>query len=119
MSVRAEDLSLVAAVIDAALAAGANQLEGVSFGLQDDQAVKQQALRQAIEEAHGKADAMAAALGVELDAIISVTEEPGFVREPMMEMSRAMALQSNAQTSVSPGQVVVRASVSIEYRLSD
>ena len=119
VSVRAEDLSFVAPVIDAALEAGANQLEGVSFGLQDDQAIKQQALRQAIEEAHGKADAMAAALGVELDAIISVTEEPGFVREPMMEMSRAMALQSNAQTSVSPGQVVVRASVSIEYRLSD
>ena len=119
VSVRAEDLSLVASVIDAALDAGANQLEGVSFGLQDDQAVKQQALRRAIEEANGKAEAMAAALGVELDAIISVTEEPGFVREPRMEMSRAMALQSNAQTSVSPGEVAVSASVSIEYRLSE
>jgi len=62
VSVRTDDLSLVAPVIDAALDAGANQLEGVSFGLQDDQVVKQQALRQAIEEAHGKADAMADAL---------------------------------------------------------
>ena len=51
VSVRAEDLSLVAPVIDAALDAGANQLEGVSFGLQDDQGVKQQALGRAIEEA--------------------------------------------------------------------
>ena len=119
VSVRTEDLSLVATVIDAALAAGANQLEGVAFGLLDDQAVTQQALRRAIEEARGKADAMAAALDVKLDAIISVTEEPGFVREPMMEMSRAMALQSDAQTSVSPGEVAVSASVSIEYRLSE
>ena len=119
VSVRTEELSLVAPVIDAALDAGANQLEGVSFGLQDDQAVTQQALRQAIEEAHGKAEAMAAALGVELEAIISVTEAPGFVREPMMEMSRAMALQSAPQTSVSPGEVAVSASVSIEYRLSE
>ena len=62
---------------------------------------------------------MAAALDVELDAIISVTEEPGFVREPMMEISRAMALQSDAHTSVSPGEVAVSASVSIEYRLSE
>lgn len=119
VSVRTEDLSLVAPVIDAALEAGANQLEGVSFGLQDDQAVKQQALRRAIEEARGKAAAMASALGVELDAIISVTEEPGFVREPRMEISRAMAIQSAPETSISPGEVSVSASVSIEYRLSE
>ena len=119
VSVRTEELSLVAPVIDAALDAGANRLEGVSFGLQDDQAVTQQALRQAIEEAHGKAEAMAAALDVELEAIISVTEAPEFVREPMMEMSRAMAIQSAPQTSVSPGEVAVSASVSIEYRLSE
>jgi len=119
VSVRTEDLSLVAPVIDAALDAGANQLEGVSFGLQNDQAVKQQALRQAIEEAHGKAEAMADALDVDLEAIISVTEEPGFVREPMMEMSRAMAMQAAPQTAVSPGEVAVSASVSIEYRLSE
>ena len=62
---------------------------------------------------------MAADLGVELAGIISVTEEPGFVREPMMEMSRAMAIQAAAQTSVSPGEVAVSASVSIEYRLGD
>ena len=116
---RVDDLNLVAAVIDAALAAGANQLEGVSFGLQDDQAVRQQALRRAVDEARGKADAMAAALGVELAGIISVTEEPGFVREPMMEMSRVMAVQSAPQTTVSPGEVAVSASVSIEYRLSE
>ncbi|HJN44409.1 MAG: hypothetical protein CL477_09565 [Acidobacteria bacterium] len=119
VSVRVDDLNLVAAVIDAALAAGANQLEGVSFGLQDDQAVRQQALRRAVDEARGKADAMAAALGVELAGIISVTEEPGFVREPMMEMSRVMAVQSAPQTTVSPGEVAVSASVSIEYRLSE
>ena len=114
VSVRVDDLTLVAPVIDAALEAGANQLDGVSFGLQDDQTVKQHALRQAIEEAHGKAAAMATALGVDLEAIISVTEREDFVREPIMEMSRTMALQSNAQTSVSPGEVVVSASVSIE-----
>ena len=119
VSVRVDDLTLVAPVIDAALEAGANQLDGVSFGLQDDQTVKQHALRQAIEEAHGKAAAMATALGVDLEAIISVTEREDFVREPIMEMSRTMALQSNAQTSVSPGEVVVSASVSIEYRLSN
>ena len=117
VSVRVEDLGLVGQVIDAALDAGANQLEGVSFGLQDDQAVRQQALRQAIAEARGKADAMADALGVELGAIISVTEGNVFVRPPVMETARIMALQGEAPTSVSPGEVSVSASVSIEYRI--
>ncbi len=112
-----EDLGLVGQVIDAALDAGANQLDGVSFGLQDDQAVRQQALRQAIAEARGKADAMADALGVELDAIISVTEDNVFVRQPVMEAARGIALQVEAPTSVSPGEVSVSASVSIEYRI--
>ena len=117
VSVRVDDLGLVGQVIDVALEAGANQLEGVSFGLQDDQAVRQLALRQAIAEARGKADAMADALGVELDAIISVTEDNVFVRQPVIETARVMALQGEAPTSVSPGEVSVSASVSIEYRI--
>ena len=117
VSVRVEDLDLVGQVIDAALGAGANQLEGVTFGLQDDQAPRQQALRRAIAEARGKADAMAEELGVELDAIRSVTEDNVFVRQPMMEASRIMALQAEAATSVSPGEVAVTATVSIEYRI--
>ena len=117
VSVRVDDLGLVGQVIDVALEAGANQLEGVSFGLQDAQAVRQLALRQAIAEARGKADAMADALGVELDAIISVTEDNVFVRQPVIETARVMALQGEAPTSVSPGEVSVSASVSIEYRI--
>ncbi len=117
LSIRVEDLGLVGQVIDAALDAGANQLEGVSFGLEDDQTVRQQALRQAIAEARGKADAMADALGVELDAIVSVTEDNVLVRQPVMETARVMALQGEPSTSVSPGEVSVSASVSIEYRI--
>ena len=116
VSVRVEDIGLVGQVIDAVLNAGANQLEGVSFGVQDDQSTRQQALRQAIAEARGKAEVMADALGVSLDAIISVTEDNVLVRRPRMETARAMALQADA-TPVSPGEVSVSASVSIEYRL--
>ena len=117
VSVRVEDLGLVGQVIDAALDVGANQLEGVSFGLRDDQTVRRQALRQAIADARGKADAMADALGVGLDAIMSVTEDNVFVRQPVMETARVMALQGEAPTSVSPGEISVSASVSIEYRI--
>jgi uncharacterized protein len=44
VSVRLEKLDLVGPVVDAALASGANQLQGVSFGLRDDRAANRRAL---------------------------------------------------------------------------
>ena len=120
VSVRVEELDSVGAVIDAALGAGANQLEGVSFGLVDDLAARADALRNAINEAQTKAAAMADALGVRLDAILSVTEG-GVAVQPqtqIMGMARAIALQEAPGTPVSPGEVSVSASVSIRYRIS-
>lgn len=118
VSIRVEDLDLVGPVLDAALAAGANQVEGVSFGLQDDRVVRQQALRQAVATARGKANAMADALGVTLASIVSVSEDNVFLRQPIMETARTMAFQQvAAPAAVSPGEVVVSASVSIEYKI--
>src|SRR5215510_1197225 len=51
VSVRVDDLSLVGAVIDAGLKAGANQLEGVQFGLKNDLPSREQAIKEAVNEA--------------------------------------------------------------------
>ena len=119
VSVRVEDLDLVGHVIDAALNAGANQLEGVSFALQDDQEMRQEVLRRAIADVRGIADAMAEALGVSLEAIISVTEGNVAVRRPVMNTSRMTTLHAEAPTSVSSGEVSVSASVSMNYQISE
>jgi len=116
LSVRVEDLDLMGAVIDAGLGAGSNRLEGVSFGLRDDQAAREDALRLAIGRARGEAEAMAEALDVELVSIRSVTEARAFVDQPMMEGARTLALQA-ASTPISPGEVTVRATVSIQYTI--
>ncbi len=118
VSVRVTDVRLVGGIIDAGLEAGANQLQGVSFGLQDDLAAREEALRMAIAEARRKAEAMADALGVNLAGVLRVNEGGVFVQRPVMEMgARAMAAQGMAPTPVAPGSVSVSASVSIEYRI--
>lgn len=119
VSIRVTDIQRVGIVIDAGLDAGANQLQGVGFGLQDDLASREEALRLAITEARRKAEAMAGALGVRLNGVARVSEGGVFVQQPMMEMSgRAMAVQEAVSTPVAPGSVSVSASVSIEYRIS-
>lgn len=118
VSVRIEELIRVGEVIDAGLGAGANQLQGISFGLEDDLPARENALRQAVAEARRKAAAMADALDVELGSIISVEEGSVSIARPMMDMGgRAMAMQEAAPTPVAPGEVRVSATVSIRYRI--
>ena len=117
VSVRVRELDRIGEVIDAGLGAGANQLEGVTFQLQDDLSARQAALRAAVREAQQKAEAIAGALGVRIESILSVNEGAVAIARPMMEMSRALAAQEGSPTPVSPGEVSVSASVSVRYRI--
>ena len=116
VTVRVEDLDLLGGVIDAGLGAGANQLQGVTFGLKDDLPAREIALGQAIGEARRKAEAMSKALDVRLEAVLSVNEGGVSIQRPMME-GRVMAMQEAMPTPVSAGEVTVSASVSIRYRI--
>jgi uncharacterized protein YggE len=119
VTVRLENLSLVGPVIDAGLKAGANQLEGVQFGLRNELPARQQALKQAVNEARSKAEAMAEALRINLGEVLEVSE--GGSVSPRFDMavsSRALEAASAPQTPVSPGQIQVFANVTIRYRIS-
>jgi uncharacterized protein YggE len=119
VTVRLDDLSLVGPVIDSGLKAGANQLEGVQFGLRNELPSRQQALKQAVNEARGKAEAMAEALRLNLGEVLEVSE--GGSISPRFEAplnGRVFAAQADVATPVSAGQLEVSATVTIRYRIS-
>ena len=74
VTVALDNLTLIGPVVDAGLENGANQLEGVQFGLKNDGPVRELALRLAVAEAKGKAVAMAEALSVTLGPVQEVSE---------------------------------------------
>jgi uncharacterized protein YggE len=118
VTIRLDDLSLVGPVIDAGLKAGANQLEGVQFGLRNELSSRQQALKQAINEARGKAEAMAEALHLNLGEVLEISE--GASVSPRFEApvsGRVFAAQADVATPVSAGQLEVTATVTIRYRI--
>jgi len=115
VSVRVEQLEKVGPVIDAGLEAGANQLEGVSFGLRNDLPAREQALREAVREARQKARTMAEALEVRLGEVLGVEEGGVSINQPVY--ADRVALRGEAATPVSPGQITVHASVTIRYRI--
>ncbi|HXF60385.1 MAG TPA: SIMPL domain-containing protein [Caldilineaceae bacterium] len=68
------DLDQVAAVLDAAIAAGANQVYGVTYGLDDASAPEAEARALAVEDARRQAQALAALAGRELGPVLRVSE---------------------------------------------
>jgi uncharacterized protein YggE len=119
VSVRLDNLEKVGSVIDAGLRAGANQLEGVQFQLRNDLPAREQALKEAVQEARSKAQTMADALRVNLLEVIEATE--GGVSVFPRVQAGAVAMERAAvatPTPVSPGQIEIRASVTVRYRIS-
>ncbi len=64
VTVVVDNLGMTGRVVDAAVSAGANEVEGPSFGLRDPSAQRTQALRLAVQNAQATATALAAAAGV-------------------------------------------------------
>lgn len=118
VSVRLEKLDLVGPVVDAGLAAGANRLDGVLFGLRNDEAARATALTRAAEAGRAKAETLAKALKVRLVEIVEVVEGNVSVFTPVYRR-QAMAMEASmADTPVSPGQVGIDASVTLRYRIA-
>jgi len=106
---------LVGNVIDTAIAAGANTVEGIEFQLVDDQPAYLRALDQASQRAREKADRLARSLGVARGQLLEARESGVGVEPPMPYMMMEARAMKAAGTAVSPGETVVRASVTVRY----
>ena len=104
-------------VIDAAVGAGGNTVNGVSFSHSDPDAQLDIARRDAIAEARRRAELYASALGLRVNRIVSVSEGGGgYAPMPVAVERFAMADQA-APTPVSPGEIETRVSVNVTFEL--
>lgn len=103
-----DDLTKIGRIIDAAVKVGANQIQNLQFMLKDEQAVQQQALRDATIKARRKAEAIASALNVKIIRVLSVIES-GPAQVPVRDVAYARA--QAVSTPIEPGAIEVRASV--------
>ena len=115
--VQLDDLELIGKVIDAGITAGANQLEGINFEIKDDTQPRSQALEQATANARSKADVIAQAAGTPISVLHNITEGGVHIIAPVYRGVRAMAAME-MDTPVQPGQVQIRASVTVTYRVN-
>jgi uncharacterized protein len=111
VAVTLRDLGSAGSVVDAAVAAGANEVSGPNLTSSDQDALYRQALKNAMVDAKSKAEAIASAGGVSLGAVATVVEGGTATPLPGVESSKAA-------TPISPGTEQITASVTVTYAIS-
>ncbi|MSO94401.1 MAG: DUF541 domain-containing protein [Thermoleophilia bacterium] len=107
------DLDRVGAVIDAAVEAGANQVNGPTLGFADQGKLYREALKEAVADARESAEVLATASGRSLGRVTSVIEGGGSAPVPMYEKSAV----SDIGTPVEPGTQETRAAITVTFAL--
>ena len=112
------DLTRVGLVIDKTTAAGASQINDVSFDLSDRSRAESDALALAVAGAKRKAGVMADAAGVDLGRLLTLTEgtDSPPVR-PVFMAARAMVAEAAPTTPIADQQISVTADATLVYAM--
>lgn len=113
LTVRVRDLDTLPAVLEAAVAEGANRLSGLRFDIADPGPVANAARRAAVADAAAKAALYASAAGVTLGPVLSIDEAAQSAPRPMMAMEMARS------APIATGEAEITARVAIVYAIAD
>jgi uncharacterized protein YggE len=117
LTVRVRDLDRLGGIIDAVVRAGANRVQGISFGFSDRRKLLDEARRKAVEDAKARAKLYAEAVGFALGPVVEVREggvQPLPVRRGRF-MAKAMMAEAAAPVPVASGEKSVRVDVTITW----
>lgn len=118
VSVKVRNLPRLGEILDGLVKAGSNQVSGVSFGLSDPKAITDEARKDAIDDARGRAELYARATGVKVGKVISISEQSIQRPQPMFQGRMAMAEMASS-VPIATGEQQVSASINVMYELLD
>jgi uncharacterized protein YggE len=114
VSVRVREVGKLGELLDAAVRAGANQIDGVTFTIEDDTILRDQAREGAVRDARRKAELFAAAANVKTGRVLAISEMTAEMPpRPMMRM----AAEAAPAVPVEAGSVELSAEVTVIFAL--
>ena len=120
VNVTVRDIDSVGDVVDAAVAAGATNVNGISFRIEDPTAAQALARSQAVADAEAKALQLAADARVNIIGVVTITESGGQQPQPLYLNRTDVAFasaESFPSTPVLPGEVELSVNVFIQYEI--
>ena len=118
VSVTVRDLTKIGSILDAAVQAGANNIYGIQFDVEDREAAQQQAMSAAMDNARARAEVLAQAADVQLGQVISIQTYLGGASPIPYEKTYAMSADlAGSSVPVSTGEMQVMVDVSVVYEI--
>jgi uncharacterized protein len=122
VQVRVRKLDAMGRVIDALVAAGANQIDGPNFMLENQDAALDEARAEAVKKARARAELYARAAGLRVGRILSISEGGAYYPQPVMmrettSMNAAPGLVAPPPSPVAPGELQLGVTLSAQFAL--
>ena len=115
VAVTIRDLGEMGAILDRLVNSGANRINSIGFGLEDDREAMDKARRAAVADARHLAGLHAEAAGVKLVRILSITAGGGVRPVPMPYAAHRMAAEA---VPIEAGETTVSADVTIVWEIA-
>jgi uncharacterized protein YggE len=115
VDVKVRDLDKLGGVLDAAVAAGANNIYGIRFSIDDSSELEAEARANAVADARARAESLAELNDVSVGDVLSISEVIGGA-SPIFE--RAAAVPYGAGAPIEAGELEVQMSVQVTYIIS-
>lgn len=121
VQVRVRRLGEMGRVIDALVGAGANQIDGPNFMLENQDSALDEARTEAVKKGRARAELYARAAGMRVSRILSMSEGGAYYPQPVM--MRGMGAVSGAMapppppSPVAPGELQLGMTVSMQFAL--
>lgn len=119
VSIKVRDLEVVNKLVDALATAGVTEMQGPNFAIDNEDNLKADARKIAIEKARAKAEVLAKDLGVSLVRIVSFSEGgnyPMYARATMVSDAMGKA-ESAPMPELPQGQTKITSNVTVTYEI--
>jgi hypothetical protein len=116
LTIKVRQIDKSGPVIDAAVSAGANQVDGIAFSVADPTSAAAQARTAAVADARTRAAVLASAAGVTLGAAVSITELSASAPPPI-PYAYDKALGVSAETPVQAGTTDIEVDVQVTFAI--
>ena len=115
VEVRLDEITRVGDVLGAAVGSGATAVGGLRFDLKDREGAEREALRLAVRDARGRAEAAATGAGMKIERVMRIEEVRTPIPRPMMQMREMAQVQMAAEAAppIDPGTIEIRAQVTL------
>lgn len=118
VQVRVRRLGEMGRIIDTLIEAGANQVNGPSFTMDEPSAALDEARAEAVAIARQRAEIYARAAGMRVVRILSISEGGGYYPVQQMFGESRMAAPAPPPPPIAPGELTLGVSVSVQFELT-